>query len=357
MSVRSASSRTGRAGITFAKILAAGFLAGTSCTGTLRAGDTLGESVAKAVEGVFKQAQSCVVKVEGMDARTHDVLAGTGFFVDPNGMLYTCYLVGGDTEGIVVSYGEKKYPAKRLLGDPRSGIAILKIDARTPFLPLAKAEDLAVATPVLVAGYPMNLPLTPSLGVVAGIDPGNKQGFFVTRHIRANVSVKPGLGGAPMLNLKGEIVGIVMSEVDASGAACYALPVDAIRKVQSDYDRFGDINHGWIGISVSRAATPAGGSSTVVSDLIDDTPATKSGLKQGDYVLQIGSKKIVMPEDVFEASFFLSAGDEVPITVLRDGGKIIVKVQAASEHQPPMAVPIDVAAPTPGIGLPFKMQP
>ena len=263
-------------------------------------------------------------------------------------MIYTSYSVGGETEAIVVSFGDKKFPAKRLLGDRRSGIAILKIEARTPFLPVSKSSELPVATPVLAIGYPKDLPLTPSLGVVAGLDSKNDEGYFLTRHIRANVAVQPGQGGSPMLNLKGEVVGIVVSEGDNAGTSCYALPMEAVQKVRSDYDRFDEIHHGWIGISVGRAETSAGGSNAVVSNLIDDTPAAKSGLKTGDFVLQIGDKKITVPEDVINASFFLTAGDEVPITVpaRRQRKNSPLKIQAVSETQPHPA-PLKAGDPAP----------
>jgi len=330
--------------LAFPKTLAIGFLAGGLSVGCCLAADPgadPAESVSQAIQQVFKQAESSVVKIEALDREDKSPLVGTGFFVDPNGMVYTAYTVGGDTQGIVISFGDKKYPATRLLGDPRSGIAILKIDAHTPFLRLAKDDDLAVNMPVLVIGYPMNLPLMPSLGLVAGLDSKNDDGYFVTKHIRANVAVKPGQPGSPMLNLKGEVVGIVISE--DSGSSCYALPTEAVAKVRSDYERFGDIHHGWIGISVTGTDTLAGGSNVVVSRLIEDTPAAKSGLQTGDVVLQIGNKKISEPEDVLNASFFLTAGDEVPITVQRGDQKITVKVLAASEEQPPMRAPMNAS--------------
>ena len=355
MSASSASKKGGRA-ITFSRILAMGFLAGGICVGRIHAGDNpkdAGDSVSQAVQGVFNGAQNSVVKIESVDSQDQSIRIGTGFFIDPNGMIYTSYSVGGDTQAIVVSYGDKRYPATRLMGDPRSGMAILKIDARTPFLTVCKSNDLPVATPVLAIGYPKNLPLTPSLGVVAGLDSKIGDKYFVTKYIRANVAVQPGLGGSPLVNLKGEVVGIVISENNA-GAGCYALPMEAVEKVRSDYERFGDIHHGWIGIHVFQAAAASGGSSVVVGDLLEDTPAAKSGLKRGDFVLQIGEKTIAMPEDVLNASFFLTAGDEVPITVLRGEEKITVKVQAASEEQPPFAVPKNVGDPTPGT-LPLQM--
>jgi serine protease Do len=249
MNVRSASNIGGNV-ITFSKILVVSFLAGGLCIGRIDAADNATDPISQAVQGVFNHAQSAVVKIEGMD-QNHNILVGTGFFIDPSGMIYTSYSVGGEAGALIVSYGDKKYPAKRLLGDARSGIAILKIDARTPFLPICKNNELAVATPVLTIGYPMNLPLTPSLGVVAGIDSKNNEGYFLTKHIRANLLVQPGQGGSPLLNLKGEVVGIVISGAD-SGSSCYALPMEAVEKVRSDYDRFGDIHHGWIGMTCSK---------------------------------------------------------------------------------------------------------
>ncbi|HWB60509.1 MAG TPA: S1C family serine protease [Chthoniobacteraceae bacterium] len=368
MSVRSVSKNRGRA-ITFHKFLGIGFLAGGICAATLAAdktGDKPGEkpaaaqnraeataeSVSQAVQNVFKLAQASVVKVEGVDSTTHTPVVGTGFFIDPDGLIYTCYTEG--TEGFVVCYGDKKYPAKLLLGDPRSGMGILKIDARTPFLPIAKSGDLPAATPVLVAGYPMGQPLTPSLGVVASIDAGNTDGTFVTRHIRANVSVKPGQGGAPLLNLKGEVVGMVVSAGDGLGQSCYALPAGAVQKIRSDFDRFGEVRHGWIGLIVDKAEAPAGGSDVVISSMIEDSPAVKSGLKTGDIVLQIGSKKVTAHNDLFDASFFLTAGDEIPIIVLRNGQKITVKVTAAAEDEPPMRLPMNADTPA-SVGLPLQV--
>src|ERR1039458_914094 len=102
MSDRSASKKEGRA-ITFSKILAVGFLAGGICIGGIDAADNPGDSVSQVVQGVFNNSQSSVVKIEAVDSHNHDILVGTGFFIDPNGIIYTCYTVGGDTQSIVVS--------------------------------------------------------------------------------------------------------------------------------------------------------------------------------------------------------------------------------------------------------------
>src|SRR5690606_9482899 len=150
----------------------------------------------------------------------------------------------------VASYGESQLPLKRLTADPRSGIAILQIEKLgnpTPFLPLGDSEGLKVASPVVMIAYPLDLPVAPHFGLVAGFDGKHFDRYFATTHIRANVPVKRGQGGAPLLNMKGEAVGVVISGVD-EGAACYALPIEAVRKIHQDYVRFGSIRPGRLGV-------------------------------------------------------------------------------------------------------------
>ena len=198
----------------------------------------------------------------------------------------------------------------------------------------------------------MDLPLTPSFGLVAGFDLKYLGRFFSTTHIRANVPVQRGQGGAPLLNTRGEVVGILISSLD-NGSGCFALPIEAAEKVRREYVRYGDIHPGWIGINIVQTPKENSGTSVIVNDLLEETPAAKCGLKKGDYLLQVGDTKISAPEDVMNASFYLTAGEEVPITVLRDGSKVTVTVQPMMHP----AVPRDVAtSPLSHGAIPLKME-
>jgi S1-C subfamily serine protease len=307
------------------------------------------DSIMREVRLIFERSKDAVVKIEAVDR--HGQLSGTGFFIDPNGTLYTSYTIGGESKEIVVRRGELRYPARRLLGDSRSGIAILKVDAETPFLPLAKAQNLEVAAPVMTIGYPMDLPISPNFGMVAGFDVKYLGRYFSTSHIRANVPVQRGEGGSPLLNMKGEVVGVLISSVD-NGAACFALPIEAAEKIRKDFIRFGETRPGWIGIHVGQAPKEDGGSAAQIIEIVDNAPAANSGLKKGDILLNVGGEKIESADDVLDASFFLTAGDEIPLVVARDGQKLTFEVQAADHpsnsrlhlqaHSPlnPRAVPI-----------------
>ena len=282
-------------------------------------------AVSQQIKDIFARAAKAVVKIHGVDE--HSEICGTGFFIDPTGTLYTAYTVGGEAGNFTIEFGGKKYPARQLLADIRSGTAMLKIDEATPALPIGKSEQMEVATPVVSIGFPLDLPETPNFGMVAGFDRKYLGRYFSTTHMRLNLPSQRGEAGAPLLNMKGEVVGIVVSSLE-NNAACYAVPIEAAEKIRGDFMRFGEARHGWVGINVSMARQPVEGSLAEMTQVMEDTPAARSGIKSGDILLQVGRKKVTQPEDVLDASFFITAGDVVPITVMRGNQKLTFNVPA-----------------------------
>ena len=311
-------------------------------------------AISQHVKDIFARAAKAVVKIHGVDE--HSEICGTGFFIDPTGTLYTAYTVGGEAGNFTIEFGGKKYPARQLLADIRSGTAMLKVDETTPALPIGKSEELEVATPAVAIGYPLDLPETPSFGLVAGFDRKYLGRYFSTTHVRLNLPTQRGEAGAPLLNMKGEVVGIVVSSLE-NKSACYAVPIEAAEKIRSDFVRFGEARHGWVGINVSEAAQPVDGSRAEMTQIMEDTPAARSGIKPGDILLQVGQKKVTQPEDVLDASFFITAGDTVPITVMRGNQKLTFHVQAtlhpASRTGPLLAAP---ATPAMNQAIPLSLD-
>ena len=302
-------------------------LAFCSGAGLLFAQEQSATTISHQVRDVFERAAKAVVKIHGVDE--HSEICGTGFFIDPTGTLYTAYTVGGEADNFTVEFGGKRYPARQLLADIRSGTAMLKVDETTPALPIGRSDELELATPVVSIGYPLDLPKTPNFGMIAGFDRKCLGRYFSTVHLRVNAPTQRGEAGAPLLNMKGEVVGIVVSGLE-NNSACYAVPIEAAEKIRSDFVRFGEARHGWIGVNnVTPASKQVDGSRAMVTQVADDTPAARSGMKEGDVLLQIGKKKIAEPEDVFDASFYITAGDIVPITVMRGDQKLTFHVQAA----------------------------
>src|ERR1043166_8151278 len=327
-------------------------LATLFAAGSISAQDQSAISISREVRDVFERSAKAVVRIPG--GGNTSGICGPGFFVDPTGTLYTSYTVGGEADSFSIQFGGKEYPARQVVADLRSGIAILKIDLVTPTLPIGTSQGLEVATPVVTIGYPLDLGKTPSFGLIAGFDRKYLGRYFSTTHLRVNLPTQRGEAGAPLLNLKGEVVGIVVSSLE-NNSACYALPIDAAEKIRSDYVRFGEARHGWIGINVAEAKTAVDGSRAEMTKIMDGTPAADSGIKSGDILLQVGRKQVHEPEDVLDASFFITAGDTVPITVMRGNEKLAFNVQAdfhpAGQRPPLVASPL-----SPNRAMPLSLE-
>lgn len=283
------------------------------------------DTISHEVREIFARCHKAVVKIRGID--DHSEIAGTGFFVDPTGMLYTAYSVGGEGSNFTVELNGEKIPARQLVADARSGVALLKVDVDSPMLPISRSTDLDIAAPVVTIGFPLDLAQTPSFGMIAGFDRKYLGRYFTTTHIRVNLPTQRGEAGAPLLNMKGEVVGIVVSSLE-NNSSCYVLPIEAAEKIRGDYVRFGEVRHGWIGINVAEAPEEKAGSWAEMTQIMDGTPAAGSGVQRGDILLKVGRKEIHQPEDVIDASFYLTAGDLVPITVWRGDRKMVFDIQA-----------------------------
>ena len=316
----------GRGGGRFARLQLAALGGGAAIPGPVF------DAIQHEVQVIFDKCRDSVVRIEAADQRGY--LSGTGFFIDPNGTLYTSYTIGGESNDIQVAFGGKHYPAQRLVSDPRSGIAILKIDAQTPFLTFGDSHKLTVASPVIAIGYPMDLALTPVFGTVGGFDLKYQGALFATTHIRANLPVQRGEGGAPLVNSRGQVVGILISRVE-SGNGSFVLPIEAAEKVRKDFVRFHEVRPGWIGVGVKSLEEPIDGSTAAIEEVLPDAPGEKAGLQSGDVIVQVGTRHVTCPEDVLDASFFLTAEDETIIRVSRDGSERDFKVTAADNPDSP----------------------
>ncbi len=278
--------------------------------------EAMTDAIQATIDKVFQDGRDAVVRVE-----SHDDLgkvAGTGFFADASGTIYTHSSVVGDGVDLSVTHRGREFPAHLLAKDKRTGIALIKVDGAgvTPFLVCGDSRDLKVSSPIIVIGYPYEHDVTPSFGVIGGFDRKSKGKFFTTTHIRANIPVQRGEGGSPVLNLDGEVVGVVVSGFEKE-SGCYALPMAAAEQVRIHHERFGDVRHGWAGVTVQEIPAPVQGSRLAI-DVVDPRgPAAAAGFLPGDVLLQVGDIVVREPEDALDASFFLTPGDPVSVRVAR----------------------------------------
>lgn len=291
--------------------------------------EQLADAVESVVGRVFAETAPAVVRVESEDELGK--VAGTGFFADADGTIYTLSSVVGDGMGITVTHGDSKMPARLLSKDDRSGIALIKVetDRPSPFLVKGDCTGIKTSTPLIVVGFPFDLAATPSFGVVGGLDRKSGGKFFSTTHIRANIPVQRGQGGSPVLDLDGKVVGVLVSGFEG-GAGCYVLPIRAAEKIRGDYGRFGEVRHGWAGVTLQEIPVAVEGSRMAI-DVVDPAGPASQDFRQGDVVLQVGDISIREPEDAVDAAFYLTAGDPVSVRIAR-GGKVLEVPFTPGEH-------------------------
>ena len=186
------------------------------CARTTMPDRMLGRHPAAGAGRSSKSAAAAVVRIEA-DGHATAALSGTGFFIDPNGTLYTSYTVGGESRDIVVAFRRARaIPRSRLISDLRSGIAILKIDAETPFLTFGNSRELAVASPVIAVGYPDGSAAHARLRHRRRLRSEISRAAISPPRTSAPISPCSAAKAARRCSIcKGEVVGILISRLDA----------------------------------------------------------------------------------------------------------------------------------------------
>jgi serine protease Do len=292
---------------------------------------------------LFDKAKGAIVRVEsGADGL---LSAGTGFIVDDQGTVLTASTIIGNSPVARVTVNGVQMDAHILGSDSRSGLAMLRISAPPggPSLALGHSTDLKTGYTVYTIGFPLNLPPAIAEGPVSGFEVHYLKRFFCTTHIHADVPLAPGQVGGPMLNTHGEVVGIIVPSPD-DGRSVYALPVEAMEKIMSDFTQYGRARHGWVGVSVIEAPDiDHDGRTVCVYKLEPGTPASKSGIRPGDTVMRIDSREIYRPADVLDASFFSQVGGTMTVVVRRDEELYNYSFAVIERPEAPGAAPVSRA--------------
>ena len=297
------------------------------------------QGLEKEIQSIFDRTKDAVVRIKTIvpvtDPSEKQVVAeglsvGTGFFVGNDGLILTAASVLRGADRALVYWRGNSYEAQSLGSDLRTNLALLKIEAKTPSLPHGSPKDLKVGSMTFAVGFPMDGPISAEYGFVS--DPTFISGFvsdqnatrmpqFVaTSRIRTSVRVQPGQSGSPLLNTKGEVVGIVVYSLDQDGST-FALPITAAQKIQRDLVQYHVARHGWTGLSILALGDnlKATTSDIAVRDVYESYPAHLAGIQPGDLLRRIGANEVRSPADVMDATFYLSIGETVNFVVERNG--------------------------------------
>jgi serine protease Do len=262
--------------------------------------------------------------------------SGTGFIVDKNGYIITNKHVVSNEEGNPVDHikvklhGEdSEYRAKLIGFDRETDVAVLKIDAHRQLQPvmLANSEGVQVGDWAVAIGSPFGLQETVTAGIVSAMNRANIGEQF-QRFIQTDAAINPGNSGGPLLNIRGEVIGVNTMIATRSGGyegIGFALPINMAVRVYNDIIREGHVTRGSIGVTWQQNIKPetlkAMGfdHGIIVSEVKKDGPADKAGVKVDDIILSVNDKPLKDGDDLMTRVADMPVGTACTLTVDRDG--------------------------------------
>jgi serine protease Do len=258
---------------------------------------------------------------------------GTGVIIDPRGYILTNYHVVEGVTNIQVSLSDSKATTARLIAhDPKTDLAVIKIEAKEPLstIHLGTSCDLMKGEPVIAIGNAYGYEHTVTRGIVSALH-RNVQVSDEQKYndlIQSDASINPGNSGGPLLNIDGQTIGInVAVRVGAQGIG-FAIPIDEAMEIAArlmSTERLEQITHGIAG----KTRCEPGKREFVITQIRPETPAGKAGLKTGDIISTINQRKVESALDVELAMLGSRAGNELEVTVDRDGQEVTTKLAVA----------------------------
>jgi serine protease Do len=266
---------------------------------------------------------------------------GSGVIISPDGYIVTNNHVINGAVDIRVTMSDRKILTAKLIGaDPLTDLAVIKIDGKDlPSVPWGDSTALRPGQTVLAFGNPFGFRFTVTRGIVSALnrpnpysdDPRKPGGF-----IQTDAAINQGNSGGPLVDARGEVVGINTFLISPSGAFSgmgFAIPAQIVRPTVETLIRDGKVTHGYMGIGITDVTpenakffdlTDANGA--VVSQVESDSPAAKAGMKTGDVITELDGKKITDASDLQVAVGEMWPGTTIKLGLLRDGKSLTVPV-------------------------------
>ena len=266
----------------------------------------------------------------GGDRQREAQSLGSGFIISADGFILTNNHVIDGADEIIVRLSDRNELKAKLVGtDPRTDVAVLKIDGKDlPTVKLGNSDKLKVGEWVLAIGSPFGFDHSATKGIVSAKGRSLPNDTYVP-FIQTDVAINPGNSGGPLFNMAGEVVGINSQIFTRSGGfmgLSFAIPIDVAMDVANQLKASGKVNRGWLGVVIQEVSKdlaesfgldkPAG---ALVAQVLEDGPAAKGGLQVGDVILSANGQPIVMSADLPHLIGNLKDGTKADLEVIRDG--------------------------------------
>lgn len=279
---------------------------------------------------------------QGPQGPQERMATGSGFIISDDGYVVTNHHVVEDADVVTVRLSDRREYEAEIVGlDPRSDLALLRIDAeKLPYLVLGADDELQVGEWVLAIGSPFGLDYSVTAGIVSAKGrslPTRSRENYVP-FIQTDVAINPGNSGGPLFNLKGEVVGvnsqIFTTRAGGSIGLSFAIPVNVVRNVVNQLKNGGTVTRGWLGVTIQNVDRNLGESfgldrprGALISQIASDGPAAKSGLEPGDIIIEFDGEIIETSADLPHVVGLIAPGTEVDVLIVRNRKQKTVEVE------------------------------
>ncbi len=256
---------------------------------------------------------------------------GSGFVIDEKGVILTnSHVVKGADEVKIRFSDGREFLATDIKTDPRADVAIVRFEAPKGLkaIPLGDSAQMEVGDWVLAIGSPFGLDTTVTSGIISakGRVPGINQR---EDYLQTDAAINPGNSGGPLLNLRGEVIGIntaISSRGGGNDGIGFAIPINMAKWVAKQLIENGEVQRGFLGVLIQDLNGPLAKqlditttNGALVQEVLKDSPAAKAGLKPGDVVMKLNGNNVSSPKTLQDAVEKLAIGQKYELVILRDG--------------------------------------
>lgn len=265
---------------------------------------------------------------------------GTGFIISEDGYILTNQHVVDQASEIIVNVSGKEYKAKVVGQDYEMDLAVLKIESKTKLIPLklGNSDGIRVGEWVVAIGNPYGLDHTVTAGVISAKGrPLSIEGRIYKNLIQTDAAINPGNSGGPLLNTKGEVIGINTAVNAQAQGIGFAIPINTAKGVLDELIKKGKVIRPYMGVYLQTVdkeiasylnIEPTG---AIIAGVVSNSPAEKAGLRQYDVIISIDKEKVKTSEDVQSILSKKKVNDKVMLEIIRDGKTMLVPVTLAEK--------------------------
>jgi len=263
---------------------------------------------------------------------------GSGVIVSPDGYILTnTHVVEKADEIMVTLYDQQNFKGKIIGSDPKTDIAVIKISSHDlPTIKWGNSDNIQVGEFVLAFGNPYSLSNTVTMGIVSAVGRANVGIADYEDFIQTDAAINPGNSGGPLVNIKGELIGIntaIFSRTGGYQGIGFAVPSNMAQSVMNQLINKGKVTRGWLGITIQNF-TPelakqfglSKSTGALVTEILKGSPAEKAGIKRGDIITEVDKKEVKNVEALRNMIAQSKVGSRIQLKVIRDGKLIVIAV-------------------------------